>query len=286
MIALILAACLQEPVKPGPHHEHLKKMEGTWNAVLKADFQGQKSESKGVETNTMVCGGLWLLGEFKCEVFGQPYEGRALFGYDSAKKKYVGTLVDTMADALVNAEGTCDGTGKVWTLTYEFQGVKFQQVMEWKDDRTRVMTMTMDGKEVMVITYTRAGFEIPKTATTKEGWEVYENGLTVNEEMAPGADSPEAAVAHFYASLMRGDEKYLDVLPPRDGWSDSLKRKMKEVLSWKFVEVRMERRKIDKDRAVIKLWMKIEFDGKSDSGTDDIEVEKAGGKWIVVRPPT
>src|SRR5262249_6297977 len=51
----------QEPPKPGPEHEVLKKLEGTWEATMK--FGGM--ESKGTMIYKMDLGGLWLTSNFE-----------------------------------------------------------------------------------------------------------------------------------------------------------------------------------------------------------------------------
>jgi hypothetical protein len=153
--------------KPGPEHEHLKKDVGRWDAMVEM-FEGPGSEpqkSKGVETNTLMAGGLWLVTEFKGDMGGMAFEGHGITGYDPNKKKYVGTWADSMSTGLSTVESTYDAGKK--TLTGWIEGpdpsgktIKMRTVTEWKDDNTRVVTFHMqgpDGKEVMGmrITYKR-----------------------------------------------------------------------------------------------------------------------------------
>ncbi len=147
--------------KPTEHHAHLKAQEGVWDATV----SGMGPESKGTETNTMACGGLWLVSDFKGDVMGMPFSGHGITGYDPAKAKYVGTWVDSMTTSLLVMEGTCDKSGKVMTMMGEgpdMMGkmVKMKMVTEMKDADTRVFTVHMpgpDGKEApsMTITYRR-----------------------------------------------------------------------------------------------------------------------------------
>ena len=101
---------------PGPEHEMLKKDVGTWDATVEMFMApgAPPAVSKGTETVTMM-GGFWQLTEFKSEMMGQPFEGRGAMGYDPAKKKFVGTWVDTMAPAYYTVEGTYDAATKTLT---------------------------------------------------------------------------------------------------------------------------------------------------------------------------
>ena len=150
--------------QPGPEHEMLKKDVGTWDATVEMFMPGAPpSVSKGTETVTML-GGFWQLSEFKSEMMGQPFEGRGTTGYDPAKKKYVGTWVDTMTPGYYTVEATYDAATKTMTGTMEgprpdggVTRVKTKETTEWKDADTRVFTMyAPDGKApVMRISYKR-----------------------------------------------------------------------------------------------------------------------------------
>ena len=55
--------------------------------------------------------------------------------------------------------------------------------------------------------------------------------------MFPGDASPEAAVMHFYASRMRGDKRWQEVIPTPP--SERLKRQIAEYDAWRFLKVRL-----------------------------------------------
>ena len=160
----------QDLPKPGPEHKILAQEEGPWDASVKAFMGGPDAPpavSKGTEVNTLMTGGFWLVSKFNGDFGGLPFEGRGQFGYDSIKKKYVGTWVDSMSPTLSVLEGTYDAKTK--TMTYVGDGVdvtskkKFTQKMVTKtnDDGTRVFSLYMkmegDDKETkfMEITYTK-----------------------------------------------------------------------------------------------------------------------------------
>src|SRR5437773_2168191 len=83
--------------KPGPEHEFLKKDVGVWDATVETIMEpgGKPNVSKGVETITLLGGGLWMIQDFKSEFMGVPFQGHGVTGYDASKKKYVGTWVDS-----------------------------------------------------------------------------------------------------------------------------------------------------------------------------------------------
>ncbi|WP_435008582.1 DUF1579 domain-containing protein [Tundrisphaera lichenicola] len=158
------------PPKPMAEHKILAEDEGTWDATIKSFVAGPDAEpmvSKGTEVNTVMPGGLWVLSKFEGSFGDAKFEGRGQFGYDSAKKKYVGTWIDSMSPSLSILEGTYDA--KTRTMTFEGDGydpstkTKYTQKMvtTTKEDGKRVFTLYMKfdggGDEVkfMEVEYTR-----------------------------------------------------------------------------------------------------------------------------------
>lgn len=164
VLGLFASARAQEA---GPEHKILANDVGTWDATMKfwMDPEGDPTESKGVETNTLMPGGLWLLTEFKGEVLGSEFHGRGQTGYDTFKKKYVGTWIDSMTTGIMNQEGTYDEKTHTVTMTGESfdpaqnKMVKTKSLSVSKPDGTRSMTMYMlpegaGGKEVKTLEIT------------------------------------------------------------------------------------------------------------------------------------
>ena len=153
--------------KPGPEHALLKMDEGTWDAVI--EFQpgpgAAPVKSKGVEVNTIGCGGLCLIVDFKGEAMGAPFMGHGVTTWDPAKKKYVGSWTDSMSVGLFIGESTHDPATKTWSGWMEGPDmtgkiVRSRSAGEMPDPNTRIFTMYgpgPDGKEaqIMKITYTR-----------------------------------------------------------------------------------------------------------------------------------
>jgi hypothetical protein len=152
--------------KPGPEHEILKQDVGTWDAVVEMTEPGQPAmTSKGVETVTLMEGGLWTLTDFKGAFMGMPFQGHGQNGYDPIKKKYVSSWVDSMSAGITLGEFTYDAKAKTlkgWVEGPDLTGktMRMNETVEWKDADTRIFTMSVpgpDGKDTpnMKITYKR-----------------------------------------------------------------------------------------------------------------------------------
>lgn len=148
-----------KPAAPQKEHEWLKQLEGEW--VTEADFvmaPGQKPEkSKGTESSKSL-GGLWAVSELKMECMGETMTGLMTVGYDTAKKKYVGTWVCSACDHKFEYVGSVSGQ----TLTLETEGpnpadpkktVKMKDVIELKDKDTKTLTSFMQGEDGKWVTF-------------------------------------------------------------------------------------------------------------------------------------
>jgi len=155
--------------KPGPEHARLKKQfEGEWDVQTKFMMNPSQPpvESKGQESVKLDLGGFWLLGAFKGEMFGQPFEGRSTTGYSPMKKKYVMSWVDSFMPHLFTGEGDYDEASKTYTFLADgfdpSTGKPAQEkwVIEVKDENSHIMkffSKGTDGPERMTgeIRYTR-----------------------------------------------------------------------------------------------------------------------------------
>ena len=145
------ASAQPAPPKPGPEHEVLKKLEGTWDATM--NFGGM--ESKGTMTYKMEVGGLWLVSSFDGDFGGMKFQGKGLDTYDAAKKKYTTVWIDSMSTTPMIMEGTYDKAKKTLTLMGDGPGpdgkpAKWKSVTEMPDSNTIKFGMYMgDGKEPM-----------------------------------------------------------------------------------------------------------------------------------------
>jgi hypothetical protein len=154
------------PPKPGKQHEPLKKFEGTWDCVVKcwATPDGEATESKGTETNQLICNGLWLESEVQGEMAGSKFEGHALLGWDTGRSRYHSSWVCSMSTEVCLSDGAWDDKAQAMSWTMEGKDMtgkkaRFRSTDTLKGD-TREMVCYQtgaDGKEWkhMTIAYTR-----------------------------------------------------------------------------------------------------------------------------------
>jgi hypothetical protein len=104
--------------KPGPEHKRLTELAGTWDYVskLRMDPSAPWTESKGTEVIESACGGFWIVTKNNGDMMGMPMEGRQQLGYDTNKKKYVGTWIDNFGSYMTTMEGDWDEKTKTLTL--------------------------------------------------------------------------------------------------------------------------------------------------------------------------
>ena len=143
--------------QPGPEHERLRKMEGTWDVVL--TLPGNM-KAKGTMTCKMECGGLWLARDTETKLGGLTFHVKALDGYDPVNKKYVSVQFDSMTTVPMMLEGKMDDKTKTLTQTGEardFDGSPEQvkSVLKHIDDdhqSVEVYRVYPDGKEARHLT--------------------------------------------------------------------------------------------------------------------------------------
>lgn len=149
--------------KPGPQHEWMRKLDGTWLALV----QDHMMPGAKPEAGTMTCrnmGGFWELCDFTSEMMGTPFHGHEIKGYDTKKKKHTSIWVDSMGDYFMLGEGTASADGMtttMWGRTTGMDGkmMTLKMVTSWTDnDHITFKMWTVKGKKETLqleITYTR-----------------------------------------------------------------------------------------------------------------------------------
>lgn len=120
VLAYSAVSTAQEMPQPSEHHKVLDHTKGVWKADCKMWMAegADPMAMQGTETNTML-GGFWVISKFEGSMMGMPFEGSSLIGYDSKKKKYIGTWVDSTSETFTLMEGRYDKEKKTMIMEYE-----------------------------------------------------------------------------------------------------------------------------------------------------------------------
>jgi len=116
---------------PGEHHDHLKPLAGNWNYTTRFRNveQAPWDESKGEGTLEWALGGRFLVQKVKSpatEAFPMDFEGFGLIGYDNFAGEYWTIWTDNFSTGVMHFRGTCDESGKVITMTGEYDHPMWQ----------------------------------------------------------------------------------------------------------------------------------------------------------------
>ncbi|MEW4487428.1 DUF1579 domain-containing protein [Thalassoglobus sp. JC818] len=102
---------------PGPEHEWLEKFVGNWALTSKAKMGPDQPDLEcSGKMECQMLGGFWLINKMNNEMLGSTMKGVQTIGYDPAKKKYVGTWVDSVTSTFWVYEGTVNEAGNKITL--------------------------------------------------------------------------------------------------------------------------------------------------------------------------
>lgn len=160
---------------PGEHHAKLKPMAGKWTYVTKWRMSPEQpwSESPGKAEYRWMLGERVMVHEAKNDpgdpmeaMFGGPFQGFGLTGYDNVAKKYWNIWTDSMSTGMMVSYGTADASGKTLTFTGEYHDPMTGKTKAVKtvtkivgDDKVvfEMHDKLPDGKEFqnLEVTYTR-----------------------------------------------------------------------------------------------------------------------------------
>lgn len=123
-LLVIFLACpivrAQEPSAPQQEHGWLKQFEGEWESESEATMgPGQEPMKCSGTMSARMLGGLWMVSQSTSEAMGQKVEALQTIGYDTDKRKYVGTWVDSMFNYMWKYKGSVDASGKKLSLDAE-----------------------------------------------------------------------------------------------------------------------------------------------------------------------
>ena len=104
---------------PNENHAYFNDLVGKWDVKTTAWMApGQEPVvSQSSCEASVILGGRFLMMKFAGTMFGQPFEGLEIVGYDNLKKKYVTFWVDNQSTGFYLTEGTRDTLTRVETET-------------------------------------------------------------------------------------------------------------------------------------------------------------------------
>lgn len=157
----------QQAGAPGAPHAALAKMAGdytlsirSWNAP-----DAPPTVETGTATRSMVLGGRVLVEQVQSQMYGQPFTGHGMHGYDNVSGKHWATWNDSMSTGLMVSEGSCDDAGTCsftgsWNDPVTKGKITARMTSRWTSPTVELFEMYgpgPDGQEMkmMEITYTR-----------------------------------------------------------------------------------------------------------------------------------
>lgn len=149
---------------PNENHEFLKNFVGEWDVTTTAWMKpgAEPVTSKGNAKAELIFGGRFLKVDFKGTMFGQPFEGIQITGYDNFQKKHITFWIDSTSTGFYFTEGIRDEDKKrivdtgVWQdpMGGEDMKVRNTTTLVSKDEYTFEMIMILpDGTKFKSMEY-------------------------------------------------------------------------------------------------------------------------------------
>ena len=115
------------------HHTMVTQAAGQWAGTITVHNPAMPEPMVSDCTESVQkIGDLWTVSNFKAPFGGMNFHGSSTFGYDTDKKKFVGTWVDSMTTSFTQMEGVYNEERKAIVLDYK---MKDQATGEMKDAR-------------------------------------------------------------------------------------------------------------------------------------------------------
>lgn len=162
-----MMAAYREAGTPGATHAALAKMAGTYDLSIRSwNAPGAPpTVEKGTATRTMALGGRVMVEDVTSQMYGQPFTGHGMHGYDNVTGKHWSTWNDSMSTGVMLSEGDCTADGACtfsgsWNDPVTRKKITSRMTTRWTSPTVELFEMFApgpDGKEMkmMEITYTK-----------------------------------------------------------------------------------------------------------------------------------
>jgi hypothetical protein len=146
--------------EPVAEHKRLDPLVGKWTTTSKLWWGGKKPEqATGHAEANWILGGRFVEEHYDSVMWGKPYAGTGVIGFDTRSKKYVSTWIDTWGTWITEETGSMDKDGKVLTLTaddYDETGaktrpIKFVYTIDGNDHHIMRVYEVIQGKETLTM---------------------------------------------------------------------------------------------------------------------------------------
>ena len=141
---------------PGENHQVFAEMAGNWTHKVTMWMApgAPPMESTATSESEVEMGGRWLEEEFTGTMWGMPFEGENLLGYDNFREEYVAIWRDNLSTVPMISRGTYDPATKTLTMTASVddfmsgtRDVAVRQVITSPDPTHSTMEMYMPGPD-------------------------------------------------------------------------------------------------------------------------------------------
>jgi hypothetical protein len=141
---------------PGEHHHLLDGSVGKWEHKVTMWMApgAPPTESTATSTAAWSMDGRWMEETFDGSMWGMPFKGRNLLGYDNFRNEYVAIWMDNLSTAPMISRGTYDPATKTMTMIANVDDVMtgtrdlpVRQVLTIHDATHTTMEMYMPGPD-------------------------------------------------------------------------------------------------------------------------------------------
>jgi len=162
-----MMAAYQQAGTPGPQHAALAKAAGSYDLSVRSwnSPGAAPTVAAGTAVREMALNGRVMTETLHSQMYGMPFDGHGMQGYDNVSGKWWATWNDSMSTGLMVSEGSCDEQAACtfngsWNDPVTKGKINARMTTKWTSPDVQVFEMYApgpDGKEakMMEITYTR-----------------------------------------------------------------------------------------------------------------------------------
>jgi Protein of unknown function (DUF1579) len=104
-----------KPDEPGPVHQRLNDLAGTWDVALQYTLGEKQHGGKATCEAKSILDGRFLQQDYHSRFQGKPFHVLQLLGYDNPRKKTIEIMMDNLGTGLMHNEGSISDDGTVIT---------------------------------------------------------------------------------------------------------------------------------------------------------------------------